>query len=449
MPITRVRKGLDVPLAGGSTSTEIVPGPAMRHVALLPADSVGLKIRLLVREGDKVKRGTPLYQDRREEQVVYSAPAAGEVAKIHRGDKRKVLSVVIRVDDSEQQESFPPLTPATATREQVRDWLAKTGFWPCLRQRPFDKVALFADTPHSLFITAADTNPLAPSPKAILAGHEEAFRQGAIALAKLSGGKTFITSARGEQSPAFQVPGTEHHEFAGPHPAGNVGIHISLLDPVGAAKRVWHIGYQDVLAIGQLLTTGKYPVERVLALVGPGVKAPRWVRTRRGADLAELLHDNIAVANPRVVSGSALSGTISPPGTATGYAGRYDNQITVIEDDSPREFLGWAGPGANKFSVTNTYIGKFLRKGFRFNTDTNGSHRAIVPIGVYESVMPLDIQPTYLIKALASNDIEAAEKLGALELVEEDLALCEFVCPSKTAITKMLREMLTRLEKEG
>lgn len=449
MPITRVRKGLDVPLDGGSASTEIVPGNPIRQVALLPADSIGLKIRLLVREGDKVKRGTPLYHDRREEQVVYTAPAGGEVVAINRGDKRRVLSVTIGIDAKEEQESFPALNVASASREQVRDWLARSGFWPCLRQRPFDKVALFGDTPHSLFINAADTQPLAPSPAAILAGHEEAFRQGAVALSKLSGGKTYISSARGERSPAFQVPGVEHHEFEGPHPAGNVGVHISLLDPVGAAKRAWHIGYQDVLAIGQLITTGNYPVDRVVAVVGPGVKTPKWVRTRRGADMADLLRDNLTTPTPRVLSGSALSGAVAPPGTPTGYLGRFDNQVTVVEDASPRELLGWAGPGANKFSVTNTFVGKLLRKKFRFNTDTNGSHRAIVPIGVYESVMPLDIQPTYLIKALVSNDIEAAEKLGALELVEEDLALCEFVCPSKTAITKKLREMLTRLEKEG
>lgn len=449
MSVTTIRKGLNLPLAGELESTDIVPGAACRHVALLPADSEGLKIRLLCREGDRVKIGSPLYIDRREENVVYTSPAAGEVIHINRGERRRVLSVVVRVDDDEERETFTSIDASSASRDQVKELLGRSGLWPALRQRPFGKVAMYSDTPHSLFITAADTQPLCAPVSKVLAGREEAFRTGATALSKLTDGKTFICTRAGDSSPAFDVPGTERHEFAGPHPAGNPGVHINRLDAVGPGKVVWYIGYQDVAAFGHLIQTGELSTERVLALVGPGVQKPQLVRTRLGAHTGELLTGNLKFDSSRVVSGSLLSGRIATPDTPEGFVGRYANQVSVVEESSPRELLGWMGPGGKKFSITNTYLGKFLNKTFSFNTDTNGSLRAIVPIGVYEKVMPMDIQPTFLIKALASNDIEYAEKLGALEVVEEDLALCEFVCPSKIAITDMLREMLTRIEKEG
>lgn len=449
MPVTRVRKGLDVPLDGALESTDVVDGPRIQHVALLPPDTVGLKIRLLIREGDRVKCGTPVYVDRREERVIYTSPAAGEVVSINRGERRKVLSVVIKVDAEEEHESFTTLDPQSASGDQIRELLGKSGLWPCLRQRPFDKVAQYDDKPHAVFITAMDTHPLAPPVETILAGQEDHFKLGAQTVAKLTDGKTYCCSAEGKKSTAFDIPGVEHHEFAGPHPAGNAGVHINALDPVGANRVAWHIGYQDVIAIGELVKSGKVPAGRIVGLVGPGAKKTQLVRTRRGASTQELLADNVAVDSVRAVSGSALSGTIANPGTPEGYLGRYDNQLTVLEEASPRELLGWAGPGTSKYSLTNTFLGKFMRKSFRFNTDTNGSLRAIVPIGVYEEVMPMSIQPTFLIKALCSNDIESAEQLGALELAEEDLALCEFVCPSKISITEMLRDMLTRIEKEG
>ncbi|MEM7166390.1 MAG: Na(+)-translocating NADH-quinone reductase subunit A [Planctomycetota bacterium] len=448
MPVTTIRRGLEIPIAGGLDSTDIVAGKAPTEVALLPHDSVGIKPRLLVKVGDRVKRGTPLYVDRRDEAVQYTAPAAGEVKAINRGARRRVLSVVVAVDGSDA-ENFGTLSVQEASRDQIKDVLCRSGLWPSLRQRPFERVAISDDTPAAIFITAADSRPLAPPVEAILAHNVEAFRIGAQAVAKLTDGKTYLCTRNGAKSDAYDVPGIERHEFGGPHPSGNAGVHINALCPVGPKRKVWHVGYQDVVAIGRLLQTGELPTEHTVAIVGPGVTKHQLVQAHRGAATAELLGDNVSVATPRVISGSVLSGEIASPGSETGYLGRYGHQLSVVEDSSPRQFLGWMGPGASKFSVTNTYIGKLIRQRFSFNTDTNGSLRAIVPIGSYERVMPMDIQATYLIKALASHDLEMAEKLGVLELAEEDIALCEFVCPSKISITTLLRDMLTRIEKEG
>lgn len=448
MPVTTIRRGLEIPIAGGLDTTDIVRGGTPTEVALLPHDSLGIKPRLLVKEGDTVKRGSPLFIDRRDEDVLYTAPAAGTVKAIHRGARRRVLAVVVAVAGSDA-ESFGTLSPGDASREQIKDILCRSGLWPSLRQRPFDRVAQSADTPAAMFITAMDTRPLAPPVEAILAHSVEEFRAGAQAVAKLTDGKTYLCTRPNAKSDAYDVAGVERHEFRGPHPAGNVGVHINALCPVGPKRKVWHIGYQDVVAIGHLLKTGELPTSHTVAVVGPGVTKHQLIATQRGAATSTLLDGNIAVPTPRAISGSVLDGEIANPGTDTGFLSRYAHQLTVVDDVSPRQFLGWMGPGANKYSITNTFIGKLFKQRFSFNTDTNGSLRAIVPIGNYERVMPMDIQPTFLIKALASHDLEMCEKLGVLELVEEDVALCEFVCPSKISITTLLRDMLTRIEKEG
>lgn len=445
----QIKRGLDIPLPGALESHESADAPRAARVALLPPDYPGIKVQMLVQEGDDVLLGQPLFCDRRDPEVLYCSPSAGTVQAVNRGQRRAVLSVVVTAADADQQVELPKLNDS-CDRETFVAALKQSGFWPCLRQRPFDKVAQSGETPRSLFVTAVDSNPLAVSPKELLAGRDEHFRLGLELLSKLPEGKTFLCTGAGEDWSAFLAAGVQQQGFKGPHPSGNVGVHIHHLDPVGQGRTAWHIGAQDVADIGEAFSTGRIPTARRVAVTGPAALDRRIARTRRGAETSVFSSHAPSSTRVRVVSGSLLSGSTAQPGSEGGYLGRYANQVTLIEDDPQRELLGWSAPVGKRWSLTNTYLAKFLRpRKLRYDTDLNGSLRAIVPIGSYEKVMPMDILPTQLIKALASDDLEGAEKLGVLELAEEDLALCQFVCPSKIAITDMLRAMLTRIEKEG
>lgn len=455
----RIQRGLDLPLPGaleGAASMTVLDEPA--RVALLPQESWGIKTQMLAQEGDRVQVGTPLYCDRRDPAAIYASPAAGVVEKIERGAKRAVLAVVVRAEGFDQHAGTArPLDPAKATREQLVAALAASGLWPALRRRPFDRVARTDETPRSVFVTAMDTEPLAASPREAVRGREDAFRAGLKAMAKLGERGAWLCSSAEEDWSELRseggrpIEGVQARQFRGPHPAGLAGTHIHHLDPVGARRCVWHVAAQDVADVGEFLLTGRTPTRRRLAVVGPAAARRAFVQTRRGAETALFrpfaAKDQGAV---RFVSGSALSGRAAQPGTPEGYLGRWARQLTLVCDEPVRELLGWSAPIGRRWSLTNVYPAKWLRpKSLRFDTDLNGSPRAIVPIGVWERVMPLDVLPTQLIKALASDDFEGAEKLGALELAEEDLALCEFVDQSKTPVTAMLRAMLTRMEKEG
>ena len=450
MSVIKIRKGLDVPIHGGLVSTEIVDGPAIRTVALLPADFPGMKPRLSIAEGDRVELGQPLFVDRRDDTVPYVSPGTGTVAAVHRGERRKVLSVVVALDESREAPSLEPMNPAAVSAEQVRDRLMQSGLWTGIRQRPFNRVASSTDRPRSLFVTASDTAPLAPPPRAVLAGREDAFTAGLAALAKLPEKATYLCAMAGQGfADLLPAEGVVLQEFLGPHPAGNAGVHINALDPVGPNRLVWHIGYQDVADFGALLLGGRLPQSRVVAVVGPAAGAAKLVRTRRGAAVKELLADVELGDSVRAVSGSPLSGWITNPGTTTGYLGQFANQLTLLDDEPQRRFLGWIAPFGDRHSFSNAYLGKLFQRRFRFDTDMNGSLRAIVPTGNYDEVLPMDILATPLIRALASGDLESAEKLGVLELAEEDVALCEYVCPSKLAVTRLLRSMLDEIEREG
>jgi len=328
--------------------------------------------------------------------------------------------------------------------------LVESGLWSVLRTRPFSKVPDPTTTPHSVFVTAMDTNPLAPAPDAALAGREEDFANGLLCVTKLSGGEVYLCRAPGSAISADPHSGVSVEEFSGVHPAGTVGLHIHTLDPVYREKTVWHVGYQDVAAIGALFRTGQLDFERIVALAGPSLKKPRLVRTRMGASTDDLVEGELKAGEHRVISGSVLSGRTAM-GEIHGYLGRYHNQVSVIPEGRERIFLGWMGPGAGAFSVSNAFLSALWRgkKRFSFTSALNGSGRAIVPIGLYERVMPMDIMPTFLLRALMSDDLERAEELGCLELDEEDLALCTFVCPSKIDYGPALRRNLTQIEKEG
>jgi Na+-transporting NADH:ubiquinone oxidoreductase subunit A len=430
------------------------------RVAVLAADSVGMRPTMHVSAGDDVRRGQLLFEDKKRPGVRYTAPAAGRVAAVNRGERRAFQSLVIELTAEERSgrsggpeeagfRAFADKHPASMTADEVRDLLVESGLWTALRARPFSRVASPEDRPHSIFVTAMDTNPLAADMDVVVGGREADLERGLAALSKLTDGAVFLCTSARSSIKAPTVDRLRHERFTGPHPAGTVGLHIHRLDPVGRSKIVWHVGVQDVLAMGHLFVQGTLDVERVIALAGPGVTRPRLVRTRLGACTDELVAGELLEGEVRTLSGSVLSGRTAM-GEIHGYLGRYHQQISVIREDRRRRFFGWLALGWNDYSVTPTYLSWLLpgRK-FDLTTSTYGSKRAIVPIGSFEKVMPLDIEPTFLLKALAMGDLERAEELGCLELDEEDLALCTFVCSGKNDYGLDLRDVLTTMEKEG
>ena len=472
MALHTIKKGLRLPILGEPVQeiTESRPPSPPRKIALLADDHVGMRPTLHVAVGDEVRRGQLLFEDKKMPGVRYTAPGAGTVVAIDRGERRAFQSLVIELSGSERQgrrgdeasfKSFSGRHPGGLTGDEVRDLLIESGMWTALRGRPFGRVADPRVKPHSIFVTAIDTSPYAPSVTTVLAGAGPAFERGLFAVAKLTDGPVFVCTSPASSIPLPPLDQIRHEKFAGPHPAGTVGVHIHTLDPVDRNKMVWHLGYQDVVAIGKLFETGTLHVERVIALAGPAVKRPRLIRTRVGASTHDLVQDELHdvqglpglhrlhEGEHRVISGSVLSGRTAT-GEVFGYLGRYHQQISVLREGREREFLGWLSPGLNKFSTINTFVSKLIPgKKYAFTTSTHGSERAIVPIGMYERVMPMDIMPTFLIRALVAGDVERAEELGCLELDEEDLALCTFVCPGKTEYGPYLRETLTTIEREG
>lgn len=440
-----IKRGLELPITG-EPEQGITEGRPVRSVAVLGSDYVGMKPTMTVAEGDRVSLGQLLFTDKKNPDVRYTAPASGVVTAIHRGAKRVFQSLVIDADgdQAEQFEKYSSSQLDSLSRDQVQTNLVQSGLWTALRTRPYSKVPAPGAAPAALFVTAIDTNPLAANPAVIIAEHPEAFEQGLKILAKLTDGKVYLCKAPGAVMPAGSA---QVEEFAGPHPAGLVGTHIHFLEPVGVHKTVWHIGYQDVIAVGKLFTTGQLWVERVVALAGPQVENPRLVRTRLGANLDELTAGEFQGGENRIISGSVFGGF-----TANGpfaYLGRYSNQVTVLCEGRDRTLLHYIVPGSNRFSVMPIYVSRFMNKLFPFSTTTNGSERAMVPVGSYEKIMPLDILPTQLLRSLIVGDTETAQKLGALELDEEDLALCTYVCPGKYEYGPILRNNLTTIEKEG
>ncbi|MGL4858359.1 MAG: Na(+)-translocating NADH-quinone reductase subunit A, partial [Enterobacteriaceae bacterium] len=419
-----IKKGLDLPIAG-EPAQAIHDGPSIRHVALLGEDYVGLRPSMLVQVGEQVKKGQALFENKKNPGVFYTAPASGTVTEINRGEKRVLQSVVIAIEGEEEIvfNHYPPEELESLSRQQVEENLLASGLWVALRTRPFSKAPAPGSTAAAIFVTAMDTNPLAADPLLCINEHKEAFKQGLTLLTRLTEGKVHVCLAPGNSLASHSHPRVTFNEFVGPHPAGLPGTHIHFLEPASLHKTVWHIGYQDVMAIGKLFTTGRICTERVIALGGPQVLSPCLLRTRLGASLSELTAARLREGENRLISGSVLSGT-----TAVGpyaYLGRFHNQVSVVLEGREKEFLGWMMPGVSKFSVTRTTLGHFFsKKRFSFATEMHGGKRAMVPIGNYERVMPLDILPTLLLRDLLSGDVDSAMALGCLDLDEEDLALC-------------------------
>jgi Na+-transporting NADH:ubiquinone oxidoreductase subunit A len=445
----KIKRGLDLPISGQPLQ-QIEPAQPCTRVALLGGDYHGLKPSMSVQVGERVKRGQVVFVDKSTPGVLFTAPAGGVVSAINRGAQRVLQSLVIELDAGvEEAVSFacyPREQLAELAPQAVRDNLLASGLWTALRTRPFSKVPAVDAVPSSIFVTAIDTQPLAADPQLIINQYADDFASGVQLLTRLA--KVFLCKAAGAELPAEQLSGVQIAAFSGPHPAGLPGTHMHFLDPVSLSKSVWQIGYQDVIAIGKLFTTGQLWVERVVALAGPVVNKPRLLLTRLGANLDELSAGQLHPGFNRVISGSVLGGRTARGPLA--FLGRYHLQVACLHEGDERELLHYLRAGVNKHSVLNIFVSKLhAAKRFAFDTSTNGSPRAMVPVGNYEQVMPLDILPTQLLRYLIVGDTEMAQKLGCLELDEEDLALCSYVCAGKYEYGPILRDNLSRIEKEG
>lgn len=444
----KIKKGLDLPIQG-APQQQIHDGPAVTRVAVLGEEYVGLRPTMFVQVDDVVKKGQDLFEDKKNPGVKITAPAAGKVVEINRGAKRVLQSVVIQLEGNDQ-ETFDKVDAAQLSsldRSAVEKTLVDSGLWAAFRTRPFSKIPGIGSVPHSIFVNGMDTNPLAADPEVIIADRQADFENGLTVIKRLTEGKLFVTKASGANVSVGNSQ-AEVHEFAGPHPAGLVGTHIHHLDAVDSSKTVWHLGYQDVIAIGALFTTGEIDSNRVISIGGPVAKNPRLIRTLQGADCTELSASEKADGEVRVVSGSVLQGTHAHG--VHGYLGRYHTQVSLLLEGREKELFGWLKPGATMHSITRAYLAHLSpKKLFDMTTTTNGSDRSMVPIGNYERIMPLDILPTLLLRDMISGDTDGAQTLGCLELDEEDLALCTYVCPGKYNYGPILRECLTTIEKEG
>ena len=447
----KISKGLNLPITGEPAAA--IEDVSVKTVALVGDDYVGMKPTMHVKVGDSVKAGQLVFEDKKNPGVRFTAPANGTVTAVNRGERRVLQSVVIAVTGNDKV-SFTAHGEGELLNlgyDKVQEQLNESGLWTALRTRPFSKAPALGSKPNSIFVTTMDTNPLAADVKVAMQGQETAFNAGLKVLTNLTEGKVYVCKKHGHNVSAPAHERIVCKSFDGPHPAGNAGTHIHFLDAVGAEKTVWTVNYQDVIAIGKLFVSGELDLTRVISFAGPQAKNPKHLRVNLGASIDELKVGRIKDAEVRAISGSVLSGRKAAGPFA--FLGRFHTQVSVLEEGRKREFLGWQKPGLNKFSVKNTFASSwlpgYLKRKFAFTTDTGGSIRAIVPIGSYEKVMPLDIEPTFLLRSLLSNDTDLAQNLGALELDEEDLGLLTFVCPTKEEYAPRLRSILTTIEREG
>jgi Na+-transporting NADH:ubiquinone oxidoreductase subunit A len=452
----RIKKGLDIPIVGAPEPV-IETAASVRSVAVLGGDYVGLKPKMRVQVGDAVHLGQALFEDKRDPAVMFTAPGSGTVTEINRGARRVLQSVVIELGEpgveATDYSGLAGSDPAVTAPDDIRSALYGSGLWTAFRTRPYNKVPQSGSSPHSIFVTATDTRPLAANPNLIIDADRESFELGLTVITRLTEGPVYLCTAPGWTGSVRDAGRVQHAEFTGPHPAGLPGTHIHHLDPVSTDKTVWHIGYQDVIAIGDLYATGRLRVERIVALGGAGFERPRLVSTRLGANIDELVAGELKTPAAgdrlaRVISGSVLNGR-----TAVGveaYLGRYHQQVCAIPNQAERRLLGWLGA----FDRTYSFAGRFRRRQnhstlLSFSTAQHGRPTALVPVDAFERVLPLDILAIPLLRALLIGDTDQAQALGCLELDAEDLALCSFVCPGKNNYGAVLRKNLEQIERDG
>lgn len=441
----QIKKGLDIKLKGKAGQT-VSAAAAAQFFAVKPSDFPGLKPRLLVSAGDAVQIGTPLFADKNQPDVLFCSPVSGTVSLVNRGERRKVLEVVVESDGQFQSVSFSKTQVDSLDRDGVKSELLKSGLWPYLVQRPFGVLAKPADVPRDIFISGFDSAPLASDFEFILKNELEAFQVGIQALAKLTNGKVYL----GVSSPSSilaSVKGAEVNVFNGPHPAGNVGIQMHHVKPINKGEVVWTVGAMSVLFIGRYFKNGKLDFSKQIAVTGSEVKAPQYYTVVSGAQISSILSGKtVGQQAERIISGNVLTGTKVD---MNGYLGFFDNQITVIPEGNEIEPFGWATPGFDKYSATSTFLSRlFPKKEYVLNANFHGGERAFVVSEQYEKVLPMDILPVYLLKAILVNDFDKMEQLGIYEVIEEDMALCEYVCTSKIEVQDILRKGMDTVLKE-
>jgi Na+-transporting NADH:ubiquinone oxidoreductase subunit A len=448
--IITLRKGLDINLQGKAEET-LAEAPRSSEYAVSPLDFEGVTPKLLVKVGDKVKAGTPLFFNKYNERILFTSPVSGTVTAVNRGEKRKVLNVTVAADERTDYEEFARLEPSKASREEIVELLLKSGLWPMLVQRPYGIIADPNDVPKAVFISAFDSAPLAPDYNFVLQGEQKNLQAGIEVMRRLTQGKVHLSMRAGAEGAMPSLRNVELHTFAGKHPVGNVGVQIHHIDPINKGDVVWTVNIQDLAIIGRLFNEGRVDMTKVIAVAGSEVAAPHYVRIVSGASVASILGNNIKPQKPgdsvRIISGNVLTGTKV---AADGFIGFYANMLTVIPEGDKYELLGWAMPRCNKFSVSHAYFSWLCpKKSYRLDTNLNGGERPFVVTGLYEQYLPMDIYPMYLLKACLAGDIEKMENLGIYEVVEEDFALCEFVDPSKTEIQQIIRDGINLMIKEA
>jgi Na+-transporting NADH:ubiquinone oxidoreductase subunit A len=447
--LIKIKKGLDIKM-NGQAEQIYVKAPRALTYAIKPGDWHGLTPKIIPKLCDEVKVGTPIFYDKYHPEVKFCSPVSGILSSINRGERRRIIEVVVEDDGKDTAETFKMGDPATMKREEIVENLLNSGIWPLIRRRPYTVIARTGEVPKAIFISAFDTAPLAPDFDFLLKDSVEDFQWGVNVLKQLTEGKVHLNldgrfpSVRTLSS----IKGAEINHFKGPHPAGNVGIQIHNLDPINKGDVVWVVQPQDVLTIGRLFKTGKYDPSVVVALTGARVEKPQYYKTIRGTAVAPILEKQLKEGDHRVISGNVLNGKKIDP--ETGYVGHFDSQISVIREGNYHELFGWMMPGFKKMSVARSFASRWLAPNRTFDMDTNyhGGKRAFVMTGEYEKVLPMDIYPMQLLKAILVNDIDKMEQLGIYETDEEDFALCEFVCTSKTPVTRILRDGLRAMRKE-
>ncbi len=445
--VIKIKKGLNISMLG--TAEKIIKkADQAEYYAVKPTDFTGIRPKLVVKVGDKVKAGTPLFYDKFQPEVQFTSPVSGEVTEINRGERRVILEVVIKSDATIEYEEFKVGDPSKLSKEEIVEVLQKSGLWPAIRQRPYSTIANPQDTPKAIFISAFDSAPLATDMDYVVMDCSECFQKGIDILSKLTEGTIHLNiNADYPASETYtKAKGVQVNKFTGPHPSGNVGIQINKIDPINKGDIVWYTYPQEIIAIGRLFEKGIYDATKIIALTGSEVKNPIYYKLIGGASIKNLTQGNVNDGEHRYISGNALTGSKI---SHDGYVGYYDNQVTVIPEGNFYELFGWAKPGFKKHSASRAVF-SWLIPGRKYKIDTNyhGGNRAYVMTGEYDKVFPMDIFPVQLIKAIMIEDIDKMEQLGIYEVDEEDFALCEYVCTSKTEVQTIIRTGLDLMRKE-
>lgn len=445
--VINLKRGLNIRLKGDAEK-KLGISIGTDKVALKPTDFHGLVPKLLVKAGQMVKAGDPIFFDKYNPEVIITSPTSGQVLEINRGERRKVLEVIIQTDGKNESVEFNSADPKKLSADEIKNLLLKSGLWAFIKQRPYGSVAKPAQTPKNIFISGFNSAPLAPDYEFIFKGQEAAIQTGLDVLAKLTTGKIFLGIRPEQSNGVFSgLKNIELNQFSGPHPAGNVGIQIHQISPLNKGELVWTISPQALVYIGKLFQTGKLDFSKIIALTGSEVKSPAYIKTLHGANVGKIIKDaTLKAGNERIISGDVLTGTKI---SGDDYLGFFDSQITVIPEGDEYEFMGWADPGFSKFTAGKTFLSKiFPKKSYVMNANLHGGERAFVLSGEYEKFLPMDILPVYLLKAILANDIDKMEQLGIYEIIEEDLALCEYACTSKIHVQDIVRQGINLMIKE-